>query len=56
LQEMPDPVTKVTWDNYITMNPVEMEGKYATTYDQEHGLNLATVTVNGKSVTLPVYP
>ena len=56
LQEMPDPVTKVTWDNYITMNPVEMEGKYATTYDQEHGLNLATVSVNGKSVTLPVYP
>ncbi|MDP4799112.1 MAG: TAT-variant-translocated molybdopterin oxidoreductase, partial [Crocinitomicaceae bacterium] len=56
LQEMPDPVTKVTWDNYITMNPVEMEGQYATTYDQEHGLNLATVSVNGKSVTLPVYP
>jgi molybdopterin-containing oxidoreductase family iron-sulfur binding subunit len=22
LQEMPDPITKVTWDNYITMNPV----------------------------------
>jgi molybdopterin-containing oxidoreductase family iron-sulfur binding subunit len=56
LQEMPDPITKVTWDNYITMNPVEMEGTYATTYDQEHGLNLATVTVNGKSITLPVYP
>jgi molybdopterin-containing oxidoreductase family iron-sulfur binding subunit len=56
LQEMPDPISKVTWDNYISMNPVEMEGKYATTYDQEHGLNLATVTVNGKLVTLPVYP
>jgi molybdopterin-containing oxidoreductase family iron-sulfur binding subunit len=56
LQELPDPITKVTWDNYITMNPVEMKGKYATTYDQEHGLNLAKVTVNGKSVTLPVYP
>lgn len=56
LQELPDPITKVTWDNYITMNPVEMKGKYATTYDQEHGLNLATVVVNGKSVTLPVYP
>lgn len=56
LQEMPDPLTKVTWDNYITMNPSEMEGKYATTFDQENGLNLAKVTVNGKSVTLPVYP
>ncbi|MGJ8661909.1 MAG: TAT-variant-translocated molybdopterin oxidoreductase, partial [Bacteroidota bacterium] len=56
LQELPDPITKVTWDNYITMNPVEMNGKYATTFDQEHGLNLATITVDGKSVTLPVYP
>ena len=39
------------------MNPVEMvkEG-YATTYDQEKGLNLAKVTVNGDSVVLPVYP
>ncbi|MDP4587953.1 MAG: quinol:cytochrome C oxidoreductase, partial [Flavobacteriales bacterium] len=24
LQELPDPVTKVTWDNYVTMNPAEM--------------------------------
>ncbi len=56
LQEMPDPLSKVTWDNYITMNPVEMEGKYATTFDQEHGLNMASVTVGGKELTLPVYP
>jgi molybdopterin-containing oxidoreductase family iron-sulfur binding subunit len=57
LQELPDPITKVTWDNYITMNPVTMEKDgYVTTYDQEHGLNTATVTVNGKTVTLPVYP
>jgi molybdopterin-containing oxidoreductase family iron-sulfur binding subunit len=57
LQELPDPMTKVTWDNYITMNPVEMSAAgYATSYDQENGLNLATVTVAGKSVTLPVYP
>jgi molybdopterin-containing oxidoreductase family iron-sulfur binding subunit len=57
LQELPDPMTKVTWDNYITMNPSEMEkGGYVTTYDQEHGLDLATVTVGGESVTLPVYP
>ena len=56
LQEMPDPITKATWDNYITMNPSEMKGKYATTFDQENGLNMATVTVNGQSITLPVYP
>lgn len=57
LQEMPDPVTKVTWDNYITMNPVEMAAQgFVTTYDQEHGLNMATVTVANNKVTLPVYP
>ena len=56
LQELPDPITKVTWDNYITMNPTEMEGNYVTTFDQENGLNLAKVTVNGQSLTLPVYP
>ena len=57
LQELPDPITKVTWDNYITMNPDEMaKGGYAVTFDQEHGLNMATVTVNGNKLTLPVYP
>ncbi len=57
LQEMPDPMTKVTWDNYITMNPTEMDKKgYATRFDQESGLNMATVTVGNDSITLPVYP
>ena len=57
LQELPDPISKVTWDNYITMNPVEMDRQgYNTTYDQEHGLSLANITVGGKSLTLPVYP
>ncbi len=57
LQEMPDPISKVTWDNYITMNPVEMEkGGYTTYYDQEHGLNVATVKVGAQSMTLPVFP
>jgi MoCo/4Fe-4S cofactor protein with predicted Tat translocation signal len=57
LQELPDPMTKVTWDNYITMNPVEMtKAGYATTFDQENGLSLAKVSINGSEVTLPVYP
>jgi molybdopterin-containing oxidoreductase family iron-sulfur binding subunit len=55
LQEMPDPMTKVTWDNYITMNPSEMEG-YATTFDQENGLTLASLKVGKVEVKLPVYP
>ena len=57
LQELPDPMTKVTWDNYITMNPAEMDkAGYATTYDQENGLSLAKVKVGGAELTLPVYP
>ncbi len=56
LQELPDPVSKVTWDNYITMNPTEMGTTYATTFDQENGLNLASVKVGNKELTLPVYP
>lgn len=56
LQELPDPISKATWDNYITMNPSEMTGKYQTVFDQETGLNMATVKVGSKEVTLPVYP
>lgn len=57
LQELPDAVTKVTWDNYITMNPSEMDSyKFIKTYDQENGLSLAKLTVNGVTVSLPVYP
>lgn len=56
LQELPDPLTKVTWDNYITMNPADKDFNYAKSFDQENGLSLATLTVGGKKVTLPVYP
>ena len=57
LQEMPDPISKVTWDNYITMNPVEMTKKgYKTTFDQENGLSLVKISSNGTEFTLPVYP
>lgn len=57
LQELPDPISKVTWDNYITMSPNQMEEMgFVTTFDQEHGLNMAKVQVNGTELTLPVYP
>ena len=39
------------------MNPIQMEEMgLATTYDQEHGLNLVKVSINGKQVVLPAYP
>ncbi|MBX7095711.1 MAG: TAT-variant-translocated molybdopterin oxidoreductase [Flavobacteriales bacterium] len=57
LQEMPDPITKITWDNYITMSPADMEGKYNTHIGQEWPADLATVKVEGLGeITLPVFP
>ena len=48
LQELPDPMTKLTWDNALTMSPAT--AKALGVEDEE----LATLEVGGKSVTLPV--
>ncbi|HET6990969.1 MAG TPA: TAT-variant-translocated molybdopterin oxidoreductase [Bacteroidia bacterium] len=66
LQEMPDPVTKITWDNYITMHPMDVkEMKFfglddtedmIVRFDQmEDKLDVASITANGYTVTLPVW-
>ncbi|MDB4534004.1 TAT-variant-translocated molybdopterin oxidoreductase [Vicingaceae bacterium] len=55
LQEMPDPITKITWDNYVTMNPSEMEeAGYEIHFGQEHEMNVLDVTANGNTIQLPV--
>jgi len=58
LQEMPDPMTKITWENYVTMNPSEMKEKgYNTQFGEREAMNVVNVTVNGKTVNgLPVVP
>ena len=57
MQELPDPVSKVTWDNYVTMSPEEMtERGYHMKLGQVEEQNVVTVSVNGKSIDLPVYP
>jgi molybdopterin-containing oxidoreductase family iron-sulfur binding subunit len=57
LQEMSDPISKITWDNYITMNYKEaQDAGYNVVMDQEHGATLAKITVNGVSLELPVIP
>ena len=57
LQELPDPISKVTWDNYITMNPAEMKDKgFSLLEDDNHVASVATLTVNGSSIELPVFP
>ncbi|TNF29076.1 MAG: 4Fe-4S dicluster domain-containing protein [Bacteroidetes bacterium] len=59
LQELPDPISRVTWDNYITMSPKQMAEEKYNFSRLERGdfmADVATITVNGISVTAPVYP
>lgn len=68
LQEMPDPITKITWDNYITMHPADVKtmnlfgvkdeyGKdVIVQFDQlEDQLSMVNLTANGHTVKLPVW-
>ncbi len=55
LQELPDPITKITWDNYITMNPADVEQYgFNMHYGQEMPASVAKLSVNGKTIELPV--
>lgn len=64
LQEMPDPITKVTWDNYAMVGPelaktlvnldVLKNQKQADTYEVTPEKPVIKLTVNGRSVELPV--
>ncbi|RED96227.1 TAT-variant-translocated molybdopterin oxidoreductase [Marinoscillum furvescens] len=54
LQEMPDPITKATWDNYLTVSPKQAE---------EWGIELGDMstqtvsfTANGVTEEIPVLP
>ncbi len=54
LQEMPDPITKATWDNYLTVSPKQAE---------EWGIKLGdmttqkvNLTVGGTTMEVPVMP
>eukprot|EP01029_Cantina_marsupialis_P026131 TRINITY_DN694_c0_g3_i2.p1 TRINITY_DN694_c0_g3~~TRINITY_DN694_c0_g3_i2.p1 ORF type:complete len:994 (-),score=29.23 TRINITY_DN694_c0_g3_i2:26261-29242(-) len=46
LQEMPDPVSKICWDNYLTISPQQAQELQLTTGD---------VVAIGKGMKLPVY-
>ncbi len=57
LQELPDPVSKVTWDNYITMSPLDVKAQgLAEMLRQDIDGSIVELTVNGTTVKLPVYP
>ncbi len=64
LQELPDPISKVTWDNYAMVSPqlaksllnIDVLGnkKQADDYEVHPEKPVIKVTVNGKSIELPV--
>ncbi len=57
LQELPDPISKITWDNYVTMSPVEMKKKgFNLMESQDIEASVVKVTVNGLTIELPVIP
>ena len=56
LQEMPDPITRTTWDNYLTVSQADADRLDIKNWNVANGgLNgsLVELTVNGVSVTIP---
>lgn len=53
LQELPDPITKAVWDNYLTVSLTDAEKTFKIKNDAEGNTQLVTLTVNGKTVTVP---
>ena len=56
LQELPDPISKCTWDNYITMNPSEMKDKYSRLERGDFKGDIVELTVGGQKISVPVFP
>lgn len=48
LQEMPDPVSKVTWDNFAAMSPTDMKNQGYVQGD------IITIDVGGYAIDLPI--
>jgi len=57
LQEMPDPLNKITWDNYVCMSPTDVERLKLNMYLGEQApASLVTVKAGDREITLPVVP
>ncbi len=63
LQELPDPVTRATWDNYVIVSPalartildIDLNnGGQADAYEVNPPKKVVKVTANGKEISLPV--
>lgn len=57
LQELPDPISKVTWDNYITMSPIDVKALgFNEMLRQDIEGSIVELTINGTTLNVPVYP
>jgi MoCo/4Fe-4S cofactor protein with predicted Tat translocation signal len=57
LQEMPDPITKGTWDNYACMSPVlakKMDAELTALNEVVPEKRVVSIKVNGTEIKLPV--
>ena len=57
LQELPDPITRTTWDNYLTMSKADADELGVKNWNVATGAlngSLMELTVNGIPVTIPV--
>ncbi|MDV7186921.1 TAT-variant-translocated molybdopterin oxidoreductase [Lutibacter sp. TH_r2] len=58
LQEFPDPITRTTWDNYLTMSKADADALGVVNYNVANGAlngSLVELSVNGVSLTIPAY-
>ncbi|MDG2209048.1 MAG: TAT-variant-translocated molybdopterin oxidoreductase [Flavobacteriales bacterium] len=57
LQETPDPITTVTWDNYVCRSHDDVDAMGLNGFiGQEAPASVVKVTVGGSSIELPVFP
>ena len=57
LQEMPDPISRVSWDNYLTVSKSDAKVLGIDNTNDSNGAlnsNFAKVSLNGKSIQIPV--
>ena len=57
LQELPDPITRTSWDNYLTMSKADAEALGVINHNVANGAlngSLVEMSVNGISEVLPV--
>ncbi len=58
LQELPDPISKVTWDNYLTISPTHAKELGLKNWHVSNGAldgDIVHLTVGNKKIQCPVY-